>query len=225
VCPFVSYSSPENNILSDNTLHDYVTHLCTWKYLYSLIWCKWYQLLIMYKSIYSITSCTQCLTSVSCYIITQATYTMCTLITKTIFNNINTCTSKFASNKQLVILHAQYDKKAYQQGLYGPKIVWMFPGWYEEYWWRNYLEEIPCTREEMDQAAEGHISTGFFYLNPNSVNMISNMTVQEFESEYRNIEGYDKIDKTYEFIASKCYDVIWASSLALDCADKQLKQE
>ena len=49
----------------------------------------------------------------------------------------------------------------YKQGLYGQKHVWFFIGWYEDNWFQRHLEEenIKCTREEMEMAAEGHFTT------------------------------------------------------------------
>ena len=35
--------------------------------------------------------------------------------------------------------------KAYKVGHYGPKIVWMFPGWFTEKWWRDPNNEVTCT--------------------------------------------------------------------------------
>ena len=49
----------------------------------------------------------------------------------------------------------------YKQKLYGPKYVWFFIGWYEDDWYQKHLveENINCTREEMEEAAEGHFTT------------------------------------------------------------------
>ena len=35
--------------------------------------------------------------------------------------------------------------QAYKVGLYGPKILWFFPGWFTDFWWRLQLEKVPCT--------------------------------------------------------------------------------
>ena len=49
----------------------------------------------------------------------------------------------------------------YKQGLYGPSYVWFFIGWYEDNWYEANLaqENIECTREQMKEAAEGHLTT------------------------------------------------------------------
>ena len=47
------------------------------------------------------------------------------------------------------------------QGLYGPKYVWFFIGWYEDNWFQRHLadENINCTVEQMEEAAEAHFTT------------------------------------------------------------------
>ena len=50
-------------------------------------------------------------------------------------------------------------------GLYGPKIVWVFVAWFSSEFWRSHLEDVPCTAEEMEQAADGAFVIGFYYRN------------------------------------------------------------
>jgi len=40
-------------------------------------------------------------------------------------------------------------------GFYGPKIVWIFLGYYTATFWRDIPESIDCTPNQMDQVAEG----------------------------------------------------------------------
>jgi len=40
-------------------------------------------------------------------------------------------------------------------GLYGPKIVWIFMGYLSTNFWRENIEDVDCTVEEMNEAAEG----------------------------------------------------------------------
>ena len=57
--------------------------------------------------------------------------------------------------------------QAYKQGMYGPKYVWVFPGWYDDKWWRTMPEERgDCTDEQMDAVAEGYFAAGDVTLNP-----------------------------------------------------------
>ena len=57
--------------------------------------------------------------------------------------------------------------QAYKIGLYGPKIVWMFPGWYSGEFWRRNLDNVPCTLEEMEEAADGAFIFAYYFKNPN----------------------------------------------------------
>ena len=51
--------------------------------------------------------------------------------------------------------------EAYKRGMYGPKYVWFFIGWYEDDWYQKLPEEenISCNQTEMEIAAEGHFTT------------------------------------------------------------------
>ena len=51
----------------------------------------------------------------------------------------------------------------YKNEMYGKKYVWFFIGWYEDNWFNSekHLKEenIGCSRQEMEKAAEGHFTT------------------------------------------------------------------
>lgn len=66
--------------------------------------------------------------------------------------------------------------KAYKVGLYGPKIVWVFAGWYSTNFWSVNLDAIDCTEKEMAEAAEGAFLTGPIFKNPVEERGIANMT-------------------------------------------------
>ena len=66
--------------------------------------------------------------------------------------------------------------KAYKVGLYGPKIVWVFTGWYSSNFWSKDLHEVDCTEKQMAAVAEGTLVTSFYYQNPDPVRGVANMT-------------------------------------------------
>ncbi|XP_071477852.1 gamma-aminobutyric acid type B receptor subunit 2-like [Diadema antillarum] len=48
--------------------------------------------------------------------------------------------------------------KAFRLNLYGPKIVWIVPGWYHEDWWKvTDPEVIPCSSEDLKEVLQYHI--------------------------------------------------------------------
>ena len=65
----------------------------------------------------------------------------------------------------------------YKQGLYGSSYVWFFIGWYEDNWYEANLsqEKIECTREQMKEAAEGHLTTEALNWNQDNQRTISGM--------------------------------------------------
>lgn len=66
--------------------------------------------------------------------------------------------------------------QAYKLGLYGPKIVWLLPGWYSDFFWREHNHEVDCTVEEMEQAAEGVFLVVSVYFNPVEERGVANLT-------------------------------------------------
>ena len=56
--------------------------------------------------------------------------------------------------------------QAHKVGLFGSRIVWMFVGWYSSEFWRTNLDDVSCTVEEMEEAADGAFVLGFYYRNP-----------------------------------------------------------
>jgi gamma-aminobutyric acid type B receptor len=55
-------------------------------------------------------------------------------------------------------------------------------GWYEDNWYEQNLdaEHIPCTKEEMRQAAEKHLTTEALMWNQNDQKTLSGMTSEDF---------------------------------------------
>jgi len=63
----------------------------------------------------------------------------------------------------------------------------LFVGWYEDNWYEVNLEKenIPCSREEMRAAAEGHITTEALMWNQNTQRTISGMVIIDFLKRHR----------------------------------------
>ena len=77
-----------------------------------------------------------------------------------VFENVVCYKLHFVLGVMFRILHFQ----AYKHGLYGPKIVWMFPNWFSLGFWRTELQGVKCTEHEMTQAIEGAFLFGFSYI-------------------------------------------------------------
>lgn len=99
-------------------------------------------------------------------------------------------------------------------GLYGHKIVWIFPGWYGTHWWQTENQD-GCSRKQMDRAAEGHLVFGHFYLNPKQKRGIAGLTPEEFVQAFQKRQHWTSYTH-YDFVAGPCYDVIWTLALALN---------
>ena len=56
----------------------------------------------------------------------------------------------------------------------------MFVAWYSSDFWLRDLEDVPCTAEEMNQAADGAFVIGFYYRNPLPERGIAGITGNPF---------------------------------------------
>ncbi|XP_045213752.2 gamma-aminobutyric acid type B receptor subunit 1-like isoform X2 [Mercenaria mercenaria] len=155
-----------------------------------------------------------------------------TIISQEIFmHNPMTRVENLKTHDARIIMTAMYEDKArellcaaYKVGLFGPKIVWVFVGWYSSTFWKVRLDNLECTEEEMSMAAEGAFITGPVYSNPVEERGIANLTAREFAERYYNHPAYTTEAKKYDFYAYQCYDHIWVAAMALDCANHRLKE-
>ncbi|XP_069950485.1 gamma-aminobutyric acid type B receptor subunit 1 isoform X1 [Cherax quadricarinatus] len=110
----------------------------------------------------------------------------------------------------------------YKNKLYGKSYVWFFIGWYEDNWFENHLveENLNCTREEMKQAAEGHLTTEALMWNKDNEKTISGMTAGDFRLRLNQAlidRGYENQSTPVGYQeAPLAYDAIWSVALALN---------
>jgi len=127
----------------------------------------------------------------------------------------------------------------YLQGMFGPKYVWFFIGWYEDDWFKrkSILKEegIICTQAQMIQAAEGHFTTEALMWNQNREEVTaSGRTVAEFnhalldklneDIRYKNMMAKSIMPEGY-LEAPLAYDAVWATALALNKTAELLEAE
>ncbi|CAD7085837.1 unnamed protein product [Hermetia illucens] len=121
----------------------------------------------------------------------------------------------------------------YKQNLYGRAYVWFFIGWYEDNWYEVNLENenISCTREQMKQAAEGHLTTEALMWNQNNhQKTISGMSSEDFRQRLNEAlinEGYDISHNRYPEgyqEAPLAYDAVWSVALAFNKTMERLKE-
>ncbi|XP_020282338.1 gamma-aminobutyric acid type B receptor subunit 1 isoform X6 [Pseudomyrmex gracilis] len=97
-------------------------------------------------------------------------------------------------------------------------------GWYEDDWFEINLEKenIPCTKEQMRMAAEGHLTTEALMWNQNNDTTISGMTAEDFRKRLNKLlkdDGYDIDNNRYPEgyqEAPLAYDAVWSVALAFN---------
>ncbi|XP_077992221.1 gamma-aminobutyric acid type B receptor subunit 2-like [Glandiceps talaboti] len=109
---------------------------------------------------------------------------------------------------------------AYKQGMYGPKYVYIMPGWYYTHWWRK--APTDCTPEEMDNVTKGYIGLDPFPVTDNVeiVNFTGKPPNEEEMNFYKAFRA--SILESYSYNAYS-YDMIWTIALALNSADNILR--
>ncbi|XP_068233244.1 gamma-aminobutyric acid type B receptor subunit 1 isoform X1 [Palaemon carinicauda] len=117
----------------------------------------------------------------------------------------------------------------YKNSLYGKSYVWFFIGWYEDGWYEQHLEEegLNCTRQEMRQAAEGHLTTEALMWNKDKEKTISGMSAGDFRLRLNQAlidQGYENQSTPIGYQeAPLAYDAIWSVALALNKTMERLK--
>ncbi|XP_043491897.1 gamma-aminobutyric acid type B receptor subunit 1 isoform X1 [Polistes fuscatus] len=120
----------------------------------------------------------------------------------------------------------------YRHNLYGKSYVWFFIGWYEDNWFEMNLdkENIACTKEQMRQAAEGHLTTEALMWNQNNDTTISGMTSEDFRQKLNKMlkeDGYDIDNNRYPEgyqEAPLAYDAVWSVALAFNKTMEKLSK-
>ncbi|XP_014233341.1 gamma-aminobutyric acid type B receptor subunit 1 isoform X1 [Trichogramma pretiosum] len=121
----------------------------------------------------------------------------------------------------------------YLNGLYGKSYVWFFIGWYEDNWFEVNLDKegISCTKEQMRQAAEGHLTTEALMWNQNNDTTISGMTSEDFRQRLNRAlkkDGYDIDNNRYPEgyqEAPLAYDAVWSVALAFNKTMDRLSKQ
>ncbi|KAK0159944.1 hypothetical protein PV328_007400 [Microctonus aethiopoides] len=122
--------------------------------------------------------------------------------------------------------------EVYHQNLYGRSYVWFFIGWYEDNWFEINLDKegITCTKEQMRQAAEGHLTTEALMWNQNNDTTISGMTSEDFRQRLNKMlkeDGYDIDNDRYPEgyqEAPLAYDAVWSVALAFNKTMEKLSK-
>ncbi|EDV25067.1 uncharacterized protein TRIADDRAFT_56610 [Trichoplax adhaerens] len=108
--------------------------------------------------------------------------------------------------------------EAYKKQYYGPKYVWVFPGWYPKHWYMDYIaKDINCSSNQIYQVIQNYLSVYQFYPinNKTTISGRSAAGFQEYFHKFRNISQND-------YLKGYVYDSVWTLALALNQTDQQL---
>ncbi|XP_077992220.1 gamma-aminobutyric acid type B receptor subunit 2-like [Glandiceps talaboti] len=110
---------------------------------------------------------------------------------------------------------------AYKQGMYGPRYVYIMPGWYHKKWWK----ETPtnCTVDQMDIITKGYIGVDALPVTDHleRINFTGKPPTKEEMNFYRDFRA-SILESDYNTYVEYSYDIIWSIALALNSADNIL---
>ncbi|KAH3692853.1 hypothetical protein DPMN_194607 [Dreissena polymorpha] len=161
----------------------------------------------------------------------KATANNITLLSQEIFmHDPHTRVKNLKNHDARIIMTAMYEDRArsvlcaaYKVGLFGPKIVWVFVGWFSTNFWFVRDPLIDCTPEQMALAAEGAFLSSATYYNPVDETGVGGLTASEYLNRWEIHPDHTPDLDPFKFVLGQSYDHIWMAALALDCADKKLR--
>ncbi|KAL3841859.1 hypothetical protein ACJMK2_019956 [Sinanodonta woodiana] len=114
--------------------------------------------------------------------------------------------------------------KAYRQGLYGSKYVWILTGSSMYHNWINSSPEdsLPCPLRQLIEAAWGHFLITNMNISPEEKVTISGMVPNEFSSFTNNLSASLSGNYLMSDYSSLVYDATWALALGLNNSLKYL---
>ncbi|XP_072015077.1 gamma-aminobutyric acid type B receptor subunit 1-like, partial [Amphiura filiformis] len=82
--------------------------------------------------------------------------------------------------------------RAYHEGMYGSKYVWIIPGYYQHDWWKIRDDDpVNCTVEEMRKATEGYFGIHVIALpEGDETKRVSGLSAQEYDMKYNEYVNY-----------------------------------
>ncbi|XP_022082609.1 gamma-aminobutyric acid type B receptor subunit 1-like isoform X2 [Acanthaster planci] len=110
---------------------------------------------------------------------------------------------------------------AYRLGLYGPRYVWMLPGYYADGWWKVPEEGVTCTPEELKKASEGYLTIMWSQFGREEVNTIAGITPAEYRRQMEPVVGWN-LSVSGRGLTATAYDGMWALALGLHDAQQEL---
>nr|KAG5705058.1 hypothetical protein BaRGS_018788 [Batillaria attramentaria] len=110
--------------------------------------------------------------------------------------------------------------EAYKAGLYGRKVVWILPGWFDAHWWTEDGLSTDCNSQQISQAVEGALSVGSIFLNPKNDRSVTGWTPQDFMAVYNETVNGARLPD--DSMAPQGFDAVVALALALNHTQQAL---
>ncbi|XP_022086469.1 gamma-aminobutyric acid type B receptor subunit 2-like isoform X2 [Acanthaster planci] len=108
--------------------------------------------------------------------------------------------------------------EAHKINMYGPKYVWILPGWFQREWWRAEAD-TDCSAEDLAEVAEGYFAIDSLDINIDNRSSISGLTSHAFE-----VEMLKRGVRSAGSQAPNTYDAIWTMALTIKSAMHHLNR-
>ncbi|XP_055338709.1 gamma-aminobutyric acid type B receptor subunit 1-like isoform X3 [Paramacrobiotus metropolitanus] len=104
--------------------------------------------------------------------------------------------------------------EAYKNNLYGNRSIWLIDGSFANNWFKV-DPGVTCTKDELQEALEGHLTLEPFNKNSPGVSTISGLTTEQFFKALEPRMTTRSRERASYAEATLAYDAVWAIALAL----------
>lgn len=104
--------------------------------------------------------------------------------------------------------------QAFKRGLMYPQYAWITFDWYPHQWWKNTVDGVDCTDDQLEQFLDRVLSLRRYPLAGTDVD-------EQFEKRFR-MRDTTNFDVVYAGLA---YDALWAAALALNTVSQIVESQ
>ncbi len=112
--------------------------------------------------------------------------------------------------------------QAHKAGLFGSKIVWMFPNWFSLSWYKTEDLSIACSPQDRQAVVEGALYLGQAYEHPFNETGLAGFTFPKFDHEFRRWTR-DLPPSGHESMRASYFDSVWAAAMGLNLTLAKLR--
>ena len=113
--------------------------------------------------------------------------------------------------------------QAHKAGLFGSKVVWMFPNWLSVPWYKTEDPSVACSPEDRQSVVEGALYLGQAYEHPFNETGLAGLSFKGFDREFRRWTRHIPPSE-HESLRASYFDSVWAAAIGLNLTLAKLRE-